>query len=225
MALFWHFFDARADKKDVKTFGNVIHIPICNADDSDLTPVLALLPPPELHLRIGSVNTMYNGLADLWSESGRWLKSCNARKTEYHGGSFAGNDSRKLLRNVQCLEDMCPDSCKNYFDAFKCFDAVVSTYYGDKLSPDFKQKIEAFSKSYLNLNINVTPNIHAVMHHVVEFCELTGRGLAPWSQQTGESLHHDFKQIWEKFQFKDFEHPLYGEHLLRAVSMHSSQHL
>ena len=139
-----------------KKFGIVIHTPIFNADDSDLTPVLALLPPHELHLLIGPVNTMYNGLADIWPESGRWLKSCNVKKTEYHGGSYAGNDNRKLVRNVQSLEDMCPDSCNNYVDAFKCFDAVVSTCYGDKLIEEL----------------------------------------------TEESLHHDFKQISEKFQIK-----------------------
>ena len=90
-------------------------LPPHDADDRDLTPTL--LPPPELHLLIGPANTMYNGLADLWPESGRWLKSCNVEKMEYHGGSFAGNDSRKLLRNAQSLDGMCPDSCKNYVDA------------------------------------------------------------------------------------------------------------
>ena len=42
---------------------------------------------------------------------------------------------------------------------------------------------------------------------------------------SGESLRHDFNQTWAKFKIKDVDHPLYGEHLLKALSMYNSQHL
>ena len=40
----------------------------------------------------------------------------------------------------------------------------------------------------------VTPKIHTVIFHIIEFCKVTGRGLGPWSEQTGESVTHDFKE-------------------------------
>ena len=59
---------------------------------------------------------------------------------------------------------------------------------------------------YLSLEIDVTPKVHAVMYHVSEFCELKGMGLAPWSEQTSESVHHDFNLLWEKYKLKDIQH-------------------
>ena len=58
MNLFWDYFEARTTKKDAKNFGNVIHPPIICDDIENNTPVIQLLPPPELHLLIGPVNTM-----------------------------------------------------------------------------------------------------------------------------------------------------------------------
>ena len=46
MYLFWNYFDSRAEKKDAKKPGNVIHPPIVNDDQSDETPVIQILPTP-----------------------------------------------------------------------------------------------------------------------------------------------------------------------------------
>ena len=192
-------------RKDVKHYGSVIHTPIFSADNDDMRPVITILPSPELHLLTGPVNTLYDALNNVRSESERWLQSCNVKKTDYHGGSFAGNDSRALLKNTQILEDISPESCTEYVNAFKCFNKVVEACYGDKLISDFKNRIAAFARSFLKLKINVTQKVHAVIHHIPEFCSLTGRGLAPWSEQAGESVHHDFNQMWEKFKIKHVE--------------------
>ena len=42
-------------------------------------------------------------------------------------------------------------------------------------------------------------------------------GLSPWSEQTTESLHHDFAKTWNNFKVRDMDHPQYGEHLLQAL--------
>ena len=227
-SLFWEFFEANADKKDAKLYGNVIHPPIISDNLEDSTPVIEVIPPPELHLLIGPVNTLYDGLEKVWPQSQDWLKACNVRKTEYHGGSFAGNDSRALLKKVNRLEELYPANNPNaqkYSVAFNALNEVVGACYGYDLHPDFEGKIKKFTEAYLDLKISVTPKIHAVMHHVSEFCHLTGRGLGPWSEQTGEAIHHDFKQTWKRFTIKDTQCENYGKHILQAVSTYNSQHL
>ena len=230
-SLFWDYFQANTDKKEAKNYGNVIHPPIISISDNfdDNTPVIEVLPPPELHLLIGPVNTLYDGLEKVWPQSEDWLKICNVKKTDYHGGSFEGNDSRALLKKVDQLERFCPSNnpkVKKFAVAFKALNDVVSACYGFELAPDYDDKISKFSRAYLDLKINVTPKIHAVMHHVSEFCSLTGgRGLGPWSEQTGESIHHDFKQTWQRLEINKTEHKLYGKNLLQAVSTYNSQHL
>ena len=51
--------EAGAVHSDAKTFGNVIHEPLVGAKDNDL--VIDILPPPELHLLLGVVNTLFSG--------------------------------------------------------------------------------------------------------------------------------------------------------------------
>ena len=113
----------------------------------------------------------------------------------------------------------------NYINAFKSFNEVVISCYGQKLSPLYEEKISVFKSQYMKLNINVTPKVHAVYHHVSEFCKLTNKGLAPWSEQTTESLHHDFNQIWQGFKVCDTDHKDYGSRLRNAIVMYNSQHL
>ena len=224
MTLFWEFFESRSTKEDAKNYGNVIHPPMINNDENDQTPVIHLLPPPELHLMTGPVNTMFNGLDSIWDDSEVWLKSCNVKKTDYHGGQFTGNDCRKLLKNVAKIPNP-TGMVKNYADAFTAFNDVVSSCYGDELQGDYVSMISSFATAYNRLGINITPKVHAVVFHVAEFCSFTGRGLAPWSEQTGEALHHDFAKTWENFFVRDMENPVYADHLLRAVCSYNGQHV
>ncbi len=47
------------DRKDAKHYGNVIHPPLLTGHPDQL--VLDVLPPPELHLLLGAVNTLFTG--------------------------------------------------------------------------------------------------------------------------------------------------------------------
>ena len=144
------------------------------------------------------------------------------KREEYQGGSFNGNDCRKLLKNVHILEQSCP--FRGYVEAFNAFNGVVESCYSTILLDNYKQKIEEFRQKYITLKISVTPKIHAVFFHVAEFCEIVQTGLGPWSEQTAESLHHDFGQMWKNFKV-DIDHPEYAKRLYDAVVMYNSQHL
>ena len=81
---------------------------------------------PELHLLIGPVNKMYAVIESLRSDSKNWLKSCNVKEEDYHGGSSASNESRKLLKSNDRLEAFSPPSSSTKFiNAFKSFNQVV----------------------------------------------------------------------------------------------------
>ena len=77
----------------------------------------------------------------------------------------------------------------------------------------------------MNLKIPVTHKIHAVFHHIQEFCDKKKMGLGYYSEQAAESIHSDFKSVWKNFDIRDTNHPNYGQHLLRAVVAYNSQHL
>ena len=54
---------------------------------------------------------------------------------------------------------------------------------------------------------------------------MTGRGLGPWSEQTKASVHHDFKETWKRYKVSKVDRSIYGENLLKAVSVYNSQHI
>ena len=222
--LFWKYFCAGSKKDKAKDFGNVIHLPIMENVDTSM-PVLDIVPPPELHLMLGPVNHMYDELNKVWLKSEDWLKSCYVKKSDYHGGKFEGNECRKLLKNIDSLENLCPEINKNFVAAFSDFNDVVSSCYGSDLKSNYKRTIAKFRASFLKLNISVTPKVHAVFYHIEEFCALKGMGLGPFSEQTSESIHHEFTKLWENYLIKDLSHPLYAEHLLHAVQMFNSLNL
>ena len=157
---------ANTNNKEAKHYGSVIHLPIVFNNLENKMPVIDVLPPLELDLLIGPVNTLYDSLEKVWPRSEGWLKLCNIKKVEYHGGKFEGNNSRVLLKKVdQALNDVVAASC------------------GCKLAAGYVTKMKNVSRAYLNLGINVILKVHAVIHNVQEFCTLTGRGLGLRSEQ------------------------------------------
>ena len=66
--LFCSYFDAQVDKSKAKDYGNVVHLPLINIQD-DTTPVVHLVPPPELHLMLVPVNTLFEEISKVWPGS------------------------------------------------------------------------------------------------------------------------------------------------------------
>ena len=54
-----HLLMARVPQSKAKGYGNVIHPSIIDNID-DATPVITIIPPPELHLLLGPVNHIYD---------------------------------------------------------------------------------------------------------------------------------------------------------------------
>ena len=160
MNLFWDFFESRNEKLEGNKFGNVI-LPnlLCGNIDNE-TPVIFLLPPPELNFLIGHVNKIA-AFESLSSDSKNWLKLCNFKKGECHGSGFAGNERRNLLKSTDRLEALSPpSSCTKFINAFKSFNQPVSSHYGSELYPEFEDKIATFAKDYMKLGISVTPKYY-----------------------------------------------------------------
>ena len=147
------------------------------------------------------------------------------KKTEYHGGQFEGNDCRKILKKIDSLEERCPDEFLDFITAFRSLNDVMEACYGSKLAPDYLTKISKFRVDYLILGISITPKIHAVFYHIEDFCEYSGMALGAFTEQTTESLHHEFEQCWDNFFVKDFDNPKYPERFLSAVIVFNSLHL
>jgi hypothetical protein len=219
---FWAWKDACSDEKKAKKYGNVIHLPLIKGDPH--SRVTDLLPPPELHLLLGPINTLFKALEKEWSHAHLWAKACHVERDAIHGGSFNGNSCNILLSKVDILRSMVPLHCLKYVDCFLALKNVVAACYGQSLDENYRHFIASFRTSYMTLGISVTPKVHAIFFHIIDFCESKSVGLARWSEQAMEAVHSDFKPTWEKYKVHQ-NHPDYAAKLLRAVRNYNSKHL
>ena len=123
--------------------------------------MLHLIPPAELHLLLGPVNTMFSELEEVWPGANDWAKSCHAFKAGLHGGEFNGNSCMRLLHedSLDKLEAIIPSEHLAYVEAFHTFGIVVKSCYGYAVMPSFRKDIERFKESYLKLDISVTGKV------------------------------------------------------------------
>ena len=221
-AQYWQFVESERGSAKAKDYGNCVHAPMFKYSDN--TRVLDILPPPELHLMLGTVNFLYSNLEKKWPEVIEWPSSLNIEKEAMHGGTFAGNGCRKLLSHIDKLERIVPDEHKDFVAAFRSFNDVVVGCFGQCLRDDYKDRISTFRENFEVLRLRPTPKIHSIFFHVSEFCDLKQSGLGTWSEQAFESVHSDFDKHWKRYKVPQ-SHERFNDRLLRTVQEYNSSHL
>ena len=125
------------------------------------------------------------------------------------------------------LESLIPIEHSKFASAFRAFAKVKNGAYSFIVSKSIKEDIENFREIYLTLGITVTPKVHIVFEHLYpfleEFAAANGawKGLAVYSEQAFEALHHHFKLRWEHFKVNP-DNEGYDQALLRAVCCYNS---
>ena len=85
--------------------------------------------------------------------------------------------------------------------------------------------MKVYMKDCVKLGISVTRKIHTVIFRIIGFWKIIGRGLVPWSEPTGENVHHDFKETLKRYTVNDSDPEIHGENWIKAVSAYNSWHL
>lgn len=159
-----------------------------------------------------------------WPGAAQWLAACSVEQDVYHGGTFNGNNSRKLLRNIDILRGMCPLDCLQYVTILDTFNNVVESCFGNELKSDFETRINNFKYECEASGIRLTPKMHCIFHHVPYFCKQYACGLGAHSEQASESVHALFKISWGKYKVPK-SHPGYAKSLLKAVKEFNCYHV
>ncbi|KAI6651336.1 hypothetical protein LOD99_5302 [Oopsacas minuta] len=108
----------------------------------------------------------------------------------------------------------------NAFIALRRFDSVVSSCFGiSRCIPEFHERIFDFEEAYKMCGISCTTKVHIVCRYLVPF-QLkylpTDNGLAVVSEQSLESSHHHFNNVWRRYKFGE-DTESYGQGLFNAV--------
>ena len=209
-------------------FQNCIHEPILSG--SDETEILDVLAPPELHLLLGIVNHLFQGMKRIWNDASIWPQKLHISAAPYHGGeNFNGPACHKLLQSIDQLELLVQNSSafqvQPFIQAFRDFQKVVHSCFGMSLGHDFSHLIFNFKGSCEQLPVSITPKLHILFFHVPEFIRRKNSPLGVFSEQASESVHQDYQKFWDMRYKRDVSHPDYSNQLLKSIVEYNSKHI
>lgn len=138
-------------KKNAKNFMNCINVPVFSKDEDVL--VLEVVPPPELHLLLEAVNTLFFHMQKENEQVClQWAEKCNVqRQCTYGSPTFAGNACKTLLEKVDILDSFKYLELAKFVDTFRKLKEVVDSCFSLIIHPNFENSIEEFKKVILLL--------------------------------------------------------------------------
>ena len=103
----------------------------------------------------------------------------------HFGGNFNGNQCQAIILNIQRLIDALHDGGVYNTGApisksLQPFSKVRKTCFGMVIDDNYQKHINEFGKSFMEVGMNSTPKVHALLMHVPQFLEkykYLGKGL------------------------------------------------
>ena len=213
-------------------------------DYEDSVFIIDFIAPPELHLFTGIFNHVFDHLDKILDQIDgceisalSWSDAKGISRSSRHGGKFNGGPVKTLLGSIETLEAILQennvvDQCSAIVAVFQTFKDVVENCFGKHLANGYKESINNFSQAYRKVEgLSVTPKVHCLEAHVAQFLDrqsetFPGFGLGFWSEQASESVHYDFKHLWNGRNYvRDLAHADYDKNLLKCAVTYNSRHL
>ena len=155
-------------------------------------------PPSELHLEL-AFDHLFDHFVNACPPEivNKWVQNALVTKKPYHGGTFEGNQVKKMLLAVPFLRQLAENSCSfitmEFVEAFHQFNLVRTSCFGTLDENDYVSNIQHFKRSIESLEestgLKIIPKFHVIFLHLQKYCEKYKRGLGIVAEQTGEALH------------------------------------
>lgn len=188
-----------AKPTDLPNYKSCVEVP-CFDEMEDEALVLDLYAPGELHLYTGIFMMIFKLMKKVApNEADEWVNSVNVTPDGV-SGDFNGNSVKTLLNNIQKLKEILPAELQYFASIFGSFRNVVTACFSSRLETDYQEKLDHFEWILRNHNIDCTPKLHILFSHVPEFIQKFNRALGIYSEQSLESLHHEYKQHADNYK-------------------------
>ena len=188
---------AAGPQAEAKDFSSVKNRPLLPYADEK--KVLETVMLPQLHFLLQALNHIWKGMAKAWklvpgaeaNPATQFAISVHAVSTSYHGKAFAGNECRRLLKNLDKLAEKVPEELTPFVTCLSDLNNIVASCFS-VLGPEgteYINHLEAFYKSAVDLaDVSFTPTLHAIVEHVRDFFEIHGTefGLGLYTEQAGQ---------------------------------------
>ena len=205
--------------------------------------VLAMIPPPELHLLMGSTNVKLEVICSYLEKLGleqhlwEWCSQHRVTRRGYNGKNrLDGNNSNSFLKQMEKLTDMdwWPSELDPVLDCLNQLEEVKDKTFGWELKEGWESAIalyksmfselQVYSNTVLAVPLSCTWKIHVITAHLQPFLFLADCGLARYAEQAGESIHYQMKPVMSHHRRKAC-HPEHGQRQKNAVVEFSSNNL
>ena len=161
--------------KLAKNHCNVTSVPLLGQSEPD-KPLLLILVPGALHLKLGVVNSTLEELEKRWDGLEDWLRSKGIMYVPYHGLVLEGNECSKVISEVDDLERHLPPHLRPFCSYLRSFGAVMASTFGLVPRPGWEEDIERMRAEFDQLHhlfgLRETPKIHMLLQHVPDFIRL-----------------------------------------------------
>ena len=151
---------------------NVVAEPLLGKSEPD-KPLLLLLVPGALHLKLGVVNSALELLKENWDGLEDWLRARGIQYVPYHGVVLEGNECSKVINDLADLELHLPEHLKPFSAYLRAFGAVMSSSFGLVPRESWEEDIVGMKQEFLNLHhlfgLSHTPKLHIIFQHIPDF--------------------------------------------------------
>lgn len=167
------------------------------------------IAPPMLHIMLGLCNQISSHAEEEFGldiVTREWYNSAKVVKSVYQGGTFEGNDCRKLISSATQWKPTSP--LYKYQTLMVTFNNMINKVFAiryDLTDEEIYQMSEVIhefialwqhhTRSALQLTCPLKLHILAV--HVLEFAIRERCTPASFGEQDGESLHRKFYMVWD----------------------------
>jgi hypothetical protein len=192
---------------DLKTkFNNTKHPPLVHRGSD--TRTLSVIAPSQLHIFIGVVNLLFDNLYKITPIAENWRIKLGIKKDPYFGQLFNGNACQALTKTTELLDDLCrtrkeKSVCKPFQKSLFHFGRLMSLVCRTSDLTEILCELKQFSDWFEKTNAPITNKVHVVREHLVEFYCLSPFNYSVVTEQSHESLHHEFEEMWKQVKVKD----------------------
>ena len=156
-----------------KNHYNVTEAPLLGKSEPD-KPLLLILVPGGLHLKLGIVNDVLELLNKVWGDGlEEWLRRRGILYVPYHGMMLEGNECNRVLKDVDSLEQELPHHLRSFATYLRSFAAVMASTFGLEPSPTWREDIDQMKNEFLNVQqqfqLRETPKVHIILQHIPDF--------------------------------------------------------
>lgn len=202
-------------KKDLQNYYSCIATPIFT-EAPDECPVNEVFVMGELHMLLRVTNNICDQILKVDPDNmNAWIKK-NGLVRQGAFKAFNGNQCKIIIERAMELKTELVSVASHFAEILSAFNNLVSSCFGQQLNEEWENYHEIFFWLIKHHNIKMTPSMHTLKYHVPEFIHTKQMALGIFSEQAGESIHHEWKIFFEKYEQAsndNFQHTL-----LRAVS-------